>query len=69
MAGEDGSIDKHIAFDSLHAGFFQRGNHITNILTFKRRIAAKACNKVTFQHAVVKGAFGFQRRGETEVRA
>ncbi len=67
MAGEDRGIDEHIAFDTLHAGFFQRRHHIANILPFKRRIAAEARNQVAFQHAAVKGTFGFQRGGKAKI--
>lgn len=47
--------------------FFQRRHHIANILPFKRRIAAEACNQVAFQHAAVKGTFGFQRGGKAKI--
>ena len=46
---------------------FQRRHHIANILPFKRRIAAEACNQVAFQHAAVKGTFGFQRGGKAKI--
>ena len=68
MAGEDGGIDQDITFNSLDAGFLQRGHHITNILTPKGRIAAKARNEVAFQDTAIETAFRFQRGGEAEVR-
>ncbi len=46
---------------------FQRRHHIANILPFKRRIAAEARNQVAFQHAAVKGTFGFQRGGKAKI--
>lgn len=46
---------------------FQRRHHIANILPFERRIAAEACNQVAFQHAAVKGTFGFQRGGKAKI--
>lgn len=67
VAGENRSIDEHIAFDTLYAGFFQRRHHVANILPLERRVAAEAGDQIPFQHTAVQRAFGFQRGGEAKI--
>ncbi|VEB02736.1 Uncharacterised protein [Klebsiella pneumoniae] len=68
MAGEDPTVSMS-TLPSIRCtpAFFQRRHHIANILPFKRRIAAEARNQVAFQHAAVKGTFGFQRGGKAKI--
>ena len=68
MAGKDGRVDQHIAINFLHAGFFQRRNHIADILAFKGWIAAKTGDKIAFQFATLDVTFGFKGGRKTEVR-